>query len=120
MRTLLMLEDYPARFVCREFFEAQGCQVELAEDLPQAGRLLRFRRYDLLIADLARGADGRSELLRLIEDASQRNPSMVPVLLTTGEEGLAENPTLRVLIKPQSLHAILQLARGGAKRRGRL
>lgn len=116
-----MLEDSPSRFVCSEFFEARGCEVDLAEDLPHAARLLRFRRYDLLVGDLAREEDGRGELLRVIEDAGRRNPSMVPVVLTTEEESLAaEHPALTVLIKPLPLDAILRLASGGGKRRGRL
>ena len=104
MHLLLLFGDPFLRNVCKDFFAANGCAVDGTGDAAQAEALLRFRRYDLVLADLPRNV-GREEVLRLLT-GSHRGENRV--LLTTLENEVESgDDSLVVLTKPKSLHVIL-------------
>lgn len=107
VRMLLVLSDPAALEACRDFYTARGCDVEAAENPEQAAGLLRFRRYDLLVANLTRDPE---PTLALTELARRRQPSMRRVVLTTANETMAGDDDVVVMQIPQRLDAILACA----------
>lgn len=105
MRLLLMLADEAQRTVCSDFYAACGCDVQLACNPAEAQPLLRFREYDLLIADLPPAGKAQAELIRLV--CHQRGTAL-SVLLTTGNaEPDITSDSIVTLTKPQPLEPIL-------------
>ena len=98
MRLLLLLREETLRNVCHDYYAARGCDVDLAENAADAEPLLRFREYDLVLADVP-----SDEFVRL---HGRSRP--VRVLLTTDNVEYTDE-SLHVLTKPQPLDAILSL-----------
>jgi DNA-binding NtrC family response regulator len=112
MRMLLILGEDALRNACSDYYDARGCEVDSAENPVEAAPLLRFRQYDLLIADLPSQQPARDEVLGLL--ASARRKATRCVLLTTDNTDAAlatEDDWTFVLTKPQPLDAILSFAR---------
>lgn len=108
MRLLLLIADETARLACTDFFEASGCNVDTAEDAHAADGLLRFRSYDLVLADLPTFGQARAQVLDVVRRA---RGSEVRVLLTTGDPKIdGADDSVIVLTKPQRLDAILGIA----------
>ena len=102
MRLLLLLDEPSANDACSDFFETKGCSVDTAESVAEAEALLRFRPYDLVVADVPWAAP-------LLEKA--RHNVGTRVLLTTRDvEVLGADDALFVLTKPQPLETLLGLA----------
>lgn len=105
MRLLLVLSDDSQQTACSDFFTAYGCDVQLARDPAEALPLLRFREYDLLIADLPPAGKAQAELLAVIR---RQRGSALSVLLTTGNvEPGTSSDSMVTLTKPHSLEPIL-------------
>jgi len=108
MRMLLVLGEDALRNACSDYYDARGCDVETAASPAEAESLLRFRDYDLVLADLPAAEPARGEILRLVEQA--RRKTAVRVLLTTDRAGVERvDDSLFILTKPQPLDAILSL-----------
>ncbi|MGZ5457263.1 MAG: hypothetical protein ACXW5H_28190 [Thermoanaerobaculia bacterium] len=103
MRMLLMLDDEAARTACTDYYVTRGCDVDAPSDVMAAEGLLRFRHYDVLVADFPR--EECSGTLRILDVARRKGP-MLRVLLTTDGTSVADDD-LVVLTKPQPLDAIL-------------
>lgn len=101
---LLMLDDEATRAACTDYYVTHGCDVDAPCDVMEAEGLLRFRDYDVFVADFAR--EERDDTLRVLELARQRKSEMLRVLLTTDGASLVDDD-LVVLTKPQPLDAIL-------------
>ena len=108
---LLVLGEDAARNACTDYFVAQGCEVDVAADHQEAQGMLRFRDYDLLLADLPREGEPRIETLRTTALARLRKASTVRVLLSGADEKAGDDGVI-VLPMPQPLGAILELATG--------
>jgi len=65
-----------------------GCQVEVASDIEQAGKLLRSSSVDVVIVDQMLAGAGSLELLRQVKGSART--SMVPVILMGPYETLAD------------------------------
>jgi len=102
---LLVLADDAQRTVCGDYFTSRGCDVETAGTSSQAAALLRFREYDLMVADLPSAGFGRAEILRSL--SGERCKATTSVFLTAANERLqAANDSIVVLTKPQPLEMI--------------
>lgn len=104
VRMLLMLDDEAARDACTDYYVTRGCDVDAPSDVMEAEGLLRFRDYDVFVADFAR--QEQDDTLRVLELARRHNGEMLRVLLTTDGSEVADADMV-VLTKPQPLDAIL-------------
>jgi len=85
-RLLLVDDNRVNRLLLARLLSQLGHQTELAENGRQALRMLRERRYDLLVLDIKMPEmDGFEVLSRLIEDPELRD---LPVIVTSALEGL--------------------------------
>lgn len=109
---LLVLAENASRSACHDYYQARGCTVDLAASALEAAPLLRFRAYDLVVADFPRAEPARTEIVRLLGQSRRKSPNRV--LLTAGDTYLPDaDDSLIVLTKPYPLEAILAL---GTKR----
>jgi len=106
VRVLLILGDPNQRNACGDYFDARGCDVDRAENLEDAKPFLRFRGYDLAVADLS-AAEPTEREIAAFESASR--DAKVRVLLTTVD--LPSSASLHVLTKPQPLDTLFSLGR---------
>ncbi len=109
-----MLEDEATRAACMDYYVTHGCDVDAPSDVTEAEGLLRFRNYDVLVADLPREEHGRT--LRAL-DVARRKGATLRVLLTT-DGAAVDDDDLVVLTKPQPLDAILARMGGAALEAG--
>jgi two-component system cell cycle response regulator len=76
---LLVDDERFARTVYSDYLRAGGFEVEVAEDASGALRMLRERRFGVLVTDIIMpGTDG----LQLLTDAKQLDPDMEVVVIT--------------------------------------
>lgn len=109
MRMLLVLGEDALRNACSDYYDVRGCDVDTAGSPAEAEPLLRFRDYDLVLADLPAAEPARGEVLRLLGQV-RRSKTTVRVLLTTDQAGVERvDDSLFILTKPQPLDAILSL-----------
>jgi len=108
VRVLLILRDPDQRNACGDYFDARGCEVDLAESPADAKPFLQFRRYDLAVADLSFEEPTEREIAAF-ETASR--DAKVRVLLTAFD--LQSSDSLHVLTKPQPLDVLFSLGRTG-------
>ena len=109
MRVLLILSDPDQRTACGDYFDARGCDVDMAESLADAKPFLRFRTYDLAVADLTAADPTERELLTLAN--AWCDAAAVRVLLTSVDHPSSDS--LHVLTKPQPLDALFSLGYAG-------
>lgn len=96
------MADAPARTACVDYFAARGCTVDAASGLAEAEPLLRRHVYDKVVTDLPMS----DEVLEMFALARRRNPSAVPILLTTEEEQPYPG-SLTTFVKPFPLSVLL-------------
>ena len=117
MRLLLVFNDATSCSACRDYYQTRGCSVDTAENAASAAALLRFREYDLVIADLPSMEEPQNEILDLVR---RQHGGEVRVLLTTVDPNIDDaDDSLVVLTKPQRLDAILSAAASARVPRGR-
>jgi len=86
-RLLLVDDNRVNRLLLARQLSQLGHQTELAENGREALRMLRERRYDLLVLDIEMPEmDGFEVLSRMLEDPELRE---LPVIVTSALEGLA-------------------------------
>jgi DNA-binding response OmpR family regulator len=83
MRCLLVLSETAARLACSDYLSLHGHGVDSCADADEGEALARFREYDCVIADLQRDGTAVRGATHLIELCRRRNPTVVPVVLTT-------------------------------------
>ena len=108
MKRILLLEDDPvARMIAEDVLRAAGYQVDIAERLATAHRLLATRLYDLVIADFVLD-DGNG--VDVADAAATRG---LKSLVVSGHEAALEAARLRheVLAKPFDPADLLAAAR---------
>jgi len=109
VRVLLILSDSNQRTACGDYFDARGCDVDIAANMDDAKPFLRFRRYDLAVADLS-AADPTEREMATLADA-WCDAAAVRVLLTSVER--PSSGSLHILTKPQPLDALFSLGCAG-------
>jgi DNA-binding response OmpR family regulator len=107
MRMLLVVDEAASRSACNDYYEARGCTVDTAAGATEAEPLLRFRAYDMVVADCPSAEPARGEMLDLLGRARRKSP--VRVLLTTHRGQEVVDDSLFVMTKPCRLDAILSL-----------
>lgn len=79
---LLIVDDEPTiRFALKDFFSAEGYEVDCAAGLGEAETFLRLKTYALMLVDLCLTGD-RLDGLELIAKARQLREAMPCVVLT--------------------------------------
>ncbi len=116
-RKLLVVDDEQNVLVgMRRFFQANGFDVDVAQEREEAEALLDHATYDCLIADLCitegRGPDG----LSLVEQARAASPRTRIVVLTAAADAATRDETMRLgadvfLRKPAALADVLAAVR---------
>lgn len=115
LRILLADDEPDLREAMVEALEEEGAQVDPAEDGLRAWALWGERGpYDLVVTDQRMPGLTGTELLARVREVAPRTP----VLLVSGygleelRRQLEAVPTLRMLPKPFSVHALLEAAQG--------
>jgi signal transduction histidine kinase len=109
-RVLVVDDEKSIRLTLRAFLQADGYDVEIAEDVPQALGLLARNPFDVVVSDIVLPKVSGVALLKQLRASA----SDIQVIMMTGEPGL-ETAVEAVragardyLTKPVSKHAILQ------------
>lgn len=115
---MLVIDDEDAiRFAAKEYFEAQGFQVDCAQELEEAEALLSNLKYAIVIADLRLTGIYGTEGLSLVGFVRERCPGTRIILLTAYGSPEIEQEARRLgvdcfLRKPKPLPDVAQIALG--------
>ena len=114
-RAILVVDDEePILFAMKEYFEAQGYDVETANCLADAEALTGSKTFAVVIADLRLSPSGGREGLLLAEGVKKQRPETRVLLLTAYRSPETETEALRlgveaVLDKPKPLAQIARI-----------
>jgi CheY-like chemotaxis protein len=95
--------DAELREVVRHFLSARGYRVELAADGDAAAGLLRDRKVEVLVSELALCAPDRTALLALARAQATRSIAIAAEATLHDREWALREGAMRVLAKPLSL-----------------
>jgi EAL domain-containing protein (putative c-di-GMP-specific phosphodiesterase class I) len=115
-RLLLAEDDELLRRVFARAFRADGFEVDVADDGEAALALVRGKRFDAILTDIAMPRLSGIELLRAVRE----HDSDVPIVLMTGGPELAtalqaiEHGAFRYLVKPVDLVELKTVVRRAA------
>src|SRR5437763_2909350 len=115
-RLLLAEDDELLRRVFARAFRADGYEVDVAADGEAALALLKDKRFDAILTDIAMPRLSGIELLRAVRE----HDSDVPIVLMTGGPELAtalqaiEHGAFRYLVKPVQLNELKSVVRRAA------
>lgn len=114
-RLLVVDDEEPILSAIRDYFEAQGYEVDCARELEEAEALLSHIRYALLIADLRLTGVHGNEGLELIRFACDRSPWTRTIVLTGYGSTEIETEAIgrgvdAFLQKPQPLAQLVAIA----------
>jgi DNA-binding response OmpR family regulator len=118
MGRMLVIDDEDAiRFAAKEYFEAQGFEVDCAQELEEAEALLSNLKYAIVIADLRLTGIYGTEGLSLVGFVRERCPGTRIILLTAYGSPEIEQEARRLgvdcfLRKPKPLPDVAQIALG--------
>lgn len=79
---LVVDDEQSILFAMEQYFTAQGCTVDCAQELEEAQALLSNVRYALVLADLRLSGINSAEGLDLVSFARERCPGARVVMLT--------------------------------------
>ena len=115
-RLLLAEDDELLRRVFARAFRAEGFEVDVAPDGEAALALLRDKRFDAILTDIAMPRLSGIDLLRAVRE----HDADVPIVLMTGGPELAtalqaiEHGAFRYLVKPVELSELKSVVRRAA------
>src|SRR5437016_4234263 len=115
-RLLLAEDDELLRRVFARAFRAEGFEVDVAADGEAALALLKDKRFDAILTDIAMPRLSGIDLLRAV----RQHDSDVPIVLMTGGPELAtalqaiEHGAFRYLVKPVELSELKSIVRRAA------
>ena len=112
---LLVVDDEPhIQFALSEYFDQQGCHVDIGCNLDEAKRLIRDRSYSVIIADLSLSGTQGVEGLDVVSYAREQRPGTPVILLTAHGSPEIEREARRLgvdafLLKPKPLAELARL-----------
>lgn len=90
-RALVVEEEFEALSCVRALLVAADFEVHCAGGPGEARRLLAAHRYDVVVADLELGSEGRNTGLDIVACARERNPTARVVVLANGRCDLTDD-----------------------------
>ena len=117
-RRLLVIDDEESIcFSISDYFTHHGFDVDTANDLYQAERMINSIQYEVIIQDLRLGATNHPDGLDIIRLVNRRRPETRIVVLTAYGSAEVENEAKAsgadaFLRKPQPLSQVAQVVRG--------
>ncbi|HLA12260.1 MAG TPA: response regulator [Pyrinomonadaceae bacterium] len=115
---LLVVDDEESiRFSLSDYFAQKGFEVDTAQEVEEAERLIEKTAYEVIIQDLRLSSNLRHEGLDVIKFVHQRNPETRVVVLTAYGTPEVENEAFRsgaaaFLKKPKPLSQVAQVVQG--------
>jgi CheY-like chemotaxis protein len=117
-RRLLVVDDEESIcFSMAEYFTHHGFEVETANEVDQAERMIKSGRYEVIIQDLRLGTTTDPDGLEIIRLAHEYSPETRIVVLTAYGSSEVETAAKQsgadaFLRKPQPLSQVAQVVRG--------
>lgn len=116
-RMLVVDDEESICFSMSDYFSHHGFEVDTANDLDEAERLIAAKDYKIIIQDLRLGATRHPDGLDIIRRAHENNPATRIIVLTAYGSAELEGEARRrgasaFLRKPQPLSQVAQIVQG--------
>jgi DNA-binding NtrC family response regulator len=117
LRLLVVDGEESICFSMKEYFTLQGYQVDTAQELEEAERLVESSDFDVVIQDLRLGPAQRLDGLEMIKFIRNHNPRSIIIVLTAYGSAETEEEAFRggadaFLRKPKPLSHVAQVIQG--------